>query len=298
VTTQDISHSGSIFEESRRRLFGLAYRMLGSKADAEDMVQEAYIRWHQANTDEIRSSEAWLVTVVTRLCIDRLRSATRERETYPGTWLPEPLFYDSPSSPDEQLELASNLSMAFMILLERLAPVERAAFLLHDVFDCDYDQIAQIIGKSETTCRQVVRRARERIRRDKPRFEASEEDRLRLIKKFTEAIDSNDEQALLSLFAEDATLVGDGGGKAAAVRNTIYGAERITRLFIRSARKLEGKITRAFLPINGELGLVTFMDGHPVWALSFETDGKHIYALYNMLNPDKLKDLDQIQKWI
>lgn len=294
MTMQNISHRGAIFEESRRRLFGLAYRMLGSKADAEDMVQEAYIRWHQANTDEIRSPEAWLVTVVTRLCIDRLRSATRERETYPGTWLPEPLFTDSFSSPDEQLELASNLSMAFMILLERLAPVERAAFLLHDVFDCDYPQIAQIIGKSETTCRQVVRRARERIRRERPRFEASEADRRRLIEKFAEAIDAQDEQTLLSLFAEDATLVADGGGKAAAVRNVIHGAQRITRLFVRSAHRHPGTVTRAFLPINGELGLVTFIDGHPIWALSFDIEGNRIQALYNMLNPDKLKDLGQL----
>jgi RNA polymerase sigma-70 factor (ECF subfamily) len=153
---QDVNHRSVIFEQSRRRLFGLAYRMLSSKADAEDMVQEAYIRWHQAPADEIRSPEAWLVTVVTRLCIDRLRSAAAERETYPGMWLPEPLFGESP---DEQVELASNLSMAFMILLERLAPAERAAFLLRDVFDCPYSEIARIIGKSEAACRQIVSRA-------------------------------------------------------------------------------------------------------------------------------------------
>jgi RNA polymerase sigma-70 factor (ECF subfamily) len=175
---QDVNRRSVIFEQSRRRLFGLAYRMLSSRADAEDMVQEAYLRWHQAPADEIRSPEAWLVTVVTRLCIDRLRSAAAERETYPGMWLPEPLFGESP---DEQVEFASNLSMAFMILLERLAPAERAAFLLRDVFDCPYSEIARIIGKSEAACRQIVSRARERVRRDQPRFEASEEDRLRLM---------------------------------------------------------------------------------------------------------------------
>jgi RNA polymerase sigma-70 factor (ECF subfamily) len=290
---QDVNHRSVIFEQSRRRLFGLAYRMLGSKADAEDMVQEAYLRWHQAPVDEIRSPEAWLVTVVTRICIDRLRSASAERETYPGMWLPEPLFGESP---DEQVELASNLSMAFMILLERLAPAERAAFLLREVFDCPYSEISRIIGKSESACRQIVSRARERVRRDQPRFEASEEDRLRLMEKFATAIDANDEQTLLALFAEDATLTSDGGGKTPAARNVIRGPERITRLFLAVARKLKGRVTRSFLPINGEPGLVTFIDGRPVSAISFVTDGSHIHALYNVLNPDKLKDINQSEK--
>jgi RNA polymerase sigma-70 factor (ECF subfamily) len=290
---QDVNHRSVIFEQSRRRLFGLAYRMLSSKADAEDMVQEAYLRWHQAPADEIRSPEAWLVTVVTRLCIDRLRSAAAERETYPGMWLPEPLFSESP---DEQVELASNLSMAFMILLERLAPAERAAFLLRDVFDCPYSEIARIIGKSEAACRQIVSRARDRVRRDQPRFEASEEDRLRLMEKFATAIDANDEQTLLALFAEDATLTSDGGGKTPAARNVIRGPERITRLFLAVARKLKGRVTRSFLPINGEPGLVTFIDGRLVSALSFVTDGARIHALYNVLNPDKLKDINQSEK--
>ena len=269
--------------------------MLGSKADAEDMVQEAYLRWHQAPADEIRSPEAWLVTVVTRLCIDRLRSAAAERETYPGMWLPEPLFGESPS-PDEQLELASNLSMAFMILLERLAPAERAAFLLRDVFDCPYSEIARIIGKNEAACRQIVSRARDRVRRDQPRFEASEEDRLRLMEKFATAIDANDEQTLLALFAEDVTLTSDGGGKTPAARNVVRGAERITRLFLGVERKLKGRVTRTFLTINGEPGLMTFVDGRPVSALSFVTDGVRIHALYNVLNPDKLKDINRSEK--
>jgi RNA polymerase sigma-70 factor (ECF subfamily) len=208
-------------------------------------------------------------------------------------WLPEPLFGESP---DEQVELASNLSMAFMILLERLAPAERAAFLLRDVFDCPYSEIARIIGKSEAACRQIVSRARDRVRRDQPRFEASEEDRLRLMEKFATAIDANDEQTLLALFAEDATLTSDGGGKTPAARNVIRGPERITRLFLAVARKLKGRVTRSLLPINGEPGLVTFIDGRPVSALSFVTDGAHIHALYNVLNPDKLKDINRSEK--
>jgi RNA polymerase sigma-70 factor (ECF subfamily) len=186
--------------------------------------------------------------------------------------------------------------MAFMILLERLAPAERAAFLLRDVFDCPYSEIARIIGKSEAACRQIVSRARERVRRDQPRFEASEEDRLRLMEKFATAIDANDEQTLLALFAEDVTLTSDGGGKTPAARNVVRGAERLTRLFLGVARKLKGKVTRTFLPINGEPGLVTFVDGRPVSALSFVTDGVRIHALYNVLNPDKLKDINRSEK--
>ncbi len=293
---QDLSHRSAIFEQSRGRLFGLAYRMLGSRADAEDMVQEAYLRWHQANADEIRTPEAWLVTVVTRLCIDRLRLAAAERETYPGMWLPEPLIGEPSPSPDERLELASDLSMAFMALLERLGPVERAVFLLRDVFDRPYSEIARIIGRSEAACRQILSRARDRVRRDQPRFEANEADRVRLIEKFTAAIEADDERTLLALFAEDATLTSDGGGKVPAARNVVRGAERLTRLFLSVARKLPGKVSRSILPINGEPGLVTFIDGRPVSALSFVTDGVRIRALYNVLNPDKLKYVNRSEE--
>ncbi len=154
----------AVFEELRRRLFGIAYRMIGTTADAEDIVQEAYPRWHQADTEEIRSAEAWLVSVVTRLSIDRLRRASVEREKYVGPWLPEPIIASTSPTPEEELETASDLSMAYMVLLERLTPVERAAFLLHDVFDCAYPLIANILRKSEAACRQVVHRARERVR--------------------------------------------------------------------------------------------------------------------------------------
>jgi RNA polymerase sigma-70 factor (ECF subfamily) len=161
------------FERCRPRLFGIAYRMLGSKADSEDMVQEAYLRWHQAHRGELQSAEAWPVTVVTRLSTDRLRSSAVARETYPGSWLQEPLIGNPSSSLHQQLELASDLSTAFMVLLGQLGPQERAVFLLHDVFDCDYSEIARILGKAEARCRQIVHRARERVRNDRPRFQAS-----------------------------------------------------------------------------------------------------------------------------
>jgi RNA polymerase sigma-70 factor, ECF subfamily len=280
-----------IFEQIRRRLFAIAYRMTGAQADAEDIVQEAYLRWHRADAGDVRSPEAWLVSVVTRLSIDRLRKASVERQAYTGPWLPEPLFGVAPRSPEEQLELASDLSIAFMALLERLAPVERAAFLLHDVFDCDYAEIARILQKSEAACRQVVHRARERVRRDRPRFRASEEDRRRLIGKFMEAASAGDEATLLSLFAEDATLTSDGGGVVPAARKVVKGRGRIARLYLVLARKLGGRLTQSILPVNGELGLVTFIDGAPFSAISFETDGRTILAVYTILNPEKLKGL-------
>jgi RNA polymerase sigma-70 factor (ECF subfamily) len=280
-----------IFERLRRRLFAIAYRMTGTRADAEDIVQEAYLRWHRADAAEVRSPEAWLVSVVTRLAIDRLRKAAVEREAYTGPWLPEPLFGADARSPEERLELASDLSLAFMALLERLAPVERAAFLLHDVFDCDYAEIARILRKSEAACRQVVHRARERVRRDRQRFRASDEDRRRLIGKFVEAAGAGDEATLLSLFAEDATLTSDGGGVVPAARKVVEGRGRIARLYLVLARRLGRRLTQSILQINGEPGLVSYIDGVPFSAVTFETDGRSILAVYNVLNPEKLKGL-------
>ena len=287
VATEYALGRGAVFEPLRHRLFAVAYRMTGTRADAEDIVQEAYLRWHQADAGAVRSPEAWLVSVTTRLSIDRLRKVSVEREKYTGPWLPEPLFGDP--SPEERLELASDLSLAFMALLERLAPVERAAFLLHDVFERDYTEVARILRKSEAACRQVVHRARERVRSDRTRFRASEEEQRRLIEKFTEAAKAGDEATLLSLFAEDATLTSDGGGVVPAARKIITGRRRIARLHLVLARKFRGRIAQTVITINGEPGLVTFLDGAPLTATSFETDGRTIVALYNVLNPEKLK---------
>jgi RNA polymerase sigma-70 factor, ECF subfamily len=282
-----------VFEQLRRRLFAVAYRMLGTRADAEDIVQEAYVRWHQADADEVRSPEAWLVSVVTRLSIDRLRKEAVEREKYTGPWLPEPIFDER--SPEEELEVAADLSMAFMVLLERLAPAERAAFLLHDVFDCAYPVIARILRKSEAACRQVVHRARERVRSPRPRFRANEEERRALIKKFIAAADAGDESTLLSLFAEDATLTSDGGGVVPAARKVVHGRVRIARLFLVLARKFGPRMTQVVLPINGELGVLTYLDGAPLSATCFETQRQSIKAVYSILNPEKLKGLPSFQ---
>jgi RNA polymerase sigma-70 factor (ECF subfamily) len=261
--------------------------MLGTGADAEDIVQEAYIRWHEADPDEIRSAEAWLVSVVTRLSIDRLRKASVEREKYIGPWLPEPLLTDY-KTPEVELEKASDLSMAFMVLLERLAPVERAAFLLHDVFDCAYPAIANILRKSEAACRQVVHRARERVRSEQPRYKATEEQRRSLITKFVAAASAGDEEGLLLLFKEDARLMSDGGGVVNAARKIVTGRRRIARLFALLKRKLGERFQQKVVSINSEPGVLTFIDGQLFSTTSIETDGTSITTMYTVINPAKL----------
>jgi RNA polymerase sigma-70 factor (ECF subfamily) len=286
---EEVSYGPAQFEDLRGRLFGIAYRMLGSRGDAEDVVQDAYVRWHQADHDAVRSPEAWLVTTVTRLAIDRLRALKKERETYVGPWLPEPLTIQAPPPPDRHLELASDLSVAFLVLLERLGPEERAAFLLHDVFDCGYGEIARLLEKSEASCRQLVHRARERVRRDQKRFEVSAAARVRLLKRFAAAVDTSDEAALLALFAPDATWTADGGGRVAAARQAIVGAERITKLVLGLQEKFyRGKGSMHLATINGEPGLLVRLDGRINAVISIATDGERILEVYAVVNPDKL----------
>jgi RNA polymerase sigma-70 factor (ECF subfamily) len=275
------------FERHRRRLWGVAYRMLGSRAEAEDMVQEAYLRWHGAATEEIRAPQAWLVTTVTRLCVDRLRQLRVERDAYPGPWLPEPLV--APAAPaDRASELASDLSVAFLALLERLAPEERAAFLLHDVFDSGYDDIAGILGKSETTCRQIVSRARKRVRDARPRLEVAPGAKERLLDAFARAVHDGDRDAMLSLFAEDAGWTADGGGKVFAARKVLHGRELITRAVLNFMRRgaVETELRR--VEVNGEPGLAFLAAGRVVSVITIRTDGAQILDAYSILNPEKL----------
>ena len=278
------------FERLRSRLFGIAYRMLGSRAEAEDLVQEAYLRWHEADQKIIERPEAWLVTTATRLAIDRLRVLKTEREAYTGQWLPEPLLCADAPPPDRQVELASDLSIAFLVLLERLAPEERAAFLLHDVFDCEYRDIAQMLQRSEAACRQIVHRARQRVQRDKKRFTVPEAARASLLSRFTAAVEARDDQALLALFAPEATWTADGGGRVPAAPRPIVGAERIVKLILGLQQRFyRDKATLHLANVNGETGVWVRVDARLVSVLSVETDGDRIFAVYATANPEKLE---------
>jgi len=280
--------STETFEANRGRLFGLAYRMLGSRADAEDIVQEAYMRWHEADRDPIQNPEAWLITATSRLAIDRLRRLKTEREGYVGPWLPEPLVSHEPP-PDQHVDLAADLSIAFLTILERLAPEERAAFLLHDVFDVGYERIASVLGRTEAACRQVVHRARDRIRGDRKRFNATESAKTHLLKKFTAALDARDERALLDLFAPDATWTADGGGKAGAGVRPVVGADDIARLVLGlRERFISANRVMEIATVNGETGLCLRDGDRLIATMSIVTDGERIQAVYAVVNPDKL----------
>jgi RNA polymerase sigma-70 factor (ECF subfamily) len=261
--------------------------MLGSRAEAQDVVQDAYLRWHESATEDIQSPAAFLVTVTTRLCLDRLRELKREREQYVGPWLPEPIVEDNIPSPEAQREFSDEVSVAFLVVLERLGPEERAAFLLHEVFDYDYPEVAQMLGKSEPACRQLVHRARGRVRESRPRFSVSAESRERILTKFLAAVGSGDRKAVMALLAEDAEYTGDGGGKVIAALKVLRGPERIGWLYHCIARRFMG-LTYRLIQVNGELGAAVMMDEQLFSILSFVTDGQRICGIYNVRNPDKL----------
>lgn len=284
----NLTTNADIFAAERPRLFGIAYRMLGSRADAEDVLQDAWLRWQEADTESLRSTQAWLTTIVTRLSIDRMRSAKALREVYVGPWLPEPLAEVDLATPESKAEMASDLSVAFLNLLERLGQEERAAFVLHDAFDCDYDDIAEVLGKSEAACRQLVHRARERVTAERRRFKVDEQTRTRMLERFINAANRGDLDSLKSLFASDARLISDGGGKAAAVRRILHGAERIARLWYAIFRRQGVRVERRIIRINGELGLETRFNGKLHSVTTIDTDGEFIHNYYTIANPDKL----------
>jgi RNA polymerase sigma-70 factor, ECF subfamily len=289
IESMDVS--GDIFNEHRPRLFGIAYRMLGSRADVEDVLQETYLRWMESNPSALRSVEGWLVTVLTRLCIDRLRSAKTEREAYTGTWLPEPLVTSGPLPPDRTVELASDISIAFLTVLERLAPEERAAFLLHEVFDFDYSEISKIIGKNQAACRQIVRRAKHRVREDRPRFSVNREAHGQLLEKFIEAASSGQREQIVNLLADEVRVTADGGSKVSSFRKVLQGSDRVARLYAGLSRKFAGRFVYRLAEINGEPGLLRYVDGKLESAQSFVINGTQICEIYIMRNPDKLNDI-------
>ena len=309
-----------IFTRHRPRLFGVAYRMLASRSDADDVLQDAWLRWHAQDRQQLESAEAWLVTVVTRLCIDRLRQLQQERQHYIGHWLPEPLvdlaepaaeidLYGQASlapSPEALLEQHSDVSFAYLLLLERLKPEERAAFLLREVFDNDYPDIAAILQKSEASCRQLVHRARERLSRHDAKSAGApgsvtprttlraasspvtRETHALLLEKFMQAVQSGQRDAMLGLLAEDARLIGDGGGKVASFPHPLAGAERISWLYYANLRRFGERIAYRAASVNGTPGLLRYVDGTLESAQVLETEGGRIREIYVVRNPDKL----------
>jgi RNA polymerase sigma-70 factor (ECF subfamily) len=277
------------FDGQRRLLFGIAYRMLGSVQDAEDMVQETYLRWQQAPAGDVRNAKAYLSTIVTRLCIDQLRSARTQRETYIGPWLPEPLISEETLDMDEGLARADSLSMAFLVLLERLNPVERAAFLLRDVFDYEYAEIARVVDKTEANCRQMVRRARGRVAEQRQRFEATPEQLASLTRRFLAAAADGDLDGLVALLADDVTLWSDGGGKVAAALNPVYGPAKVARFFVGLGRKLPEHFRTRMARVNGGPGVIIYDREQPYAVICPQIVEGQVTAFRIVTNPDKLR---------
>jgi len=289
---------GDAYQELRPLLFSIAYRMVGSASEAEDLVQEAYLRFHRAVAGgaEVDSPKAYLSTVTTRLAIDHLRSARARREQYVGDWLPEPLVTGEAADPAVHAETADSLSLAFLVLLERLSPVQRAVFLLHEVFGYPYAEIAGLVGRSEDTCRQIAARARRHLEAGRPRFEASRRQREELARRFFAAVDEGDTEGLVGLLAADAVLVGDGGGKAPALAAPLYGAERVARFLIGLARRGRAAgIGNAPAEINGHPGLLTLDSaGRLLGVLALDIADGRVQTVRSIINPDKLRHLGPV----
>jgi RNA polymerase sigma-70 factor, ECF subfamily len=277
---------GATFEAHRPLLFSIAYRMLGSASEAEDVMQDAWLRARQDEHVDIRSPRAYLTTIVTRLCIDHLRSAERTRMEYPGPWLPEPLAEPNQKS----AELASSLTTAFLVLLEKLAPTERAVFLLREVFELDFDEIARSVGKSEANTRQILTRARRRLRDARPRFTVSRHDSEEIVRRFRHAYVTGNVEELMAVLHADAKLIADGGGKAAAATSPVLGADRIAQFVVDLAGKMHwSESDFQLLSINGAPGLLLH---HPIsgsGTYSFDIADGRIREIYVVRNPDKLR---------
>jgi RNA polymerase sigma-70 factor, ECF subfamily len=288
------------FEPYRRRLLGLAYRMLGSMAEAEDAVQEAYLRWHDADRTSVEDPKAFLITTTTRICLDVLKSARARRERYVGPWLPDPVTDTTALAPDAQTELAEDLSVALLLALDRLSPLERAAFLLHDVFDHSFSQVADALGRNEAACRQLASRARTRVRHARPKgvtpardaSSAIDPKHAELLSAFITASRSGDVATLTRLLASDARLISDSGGKVPAALNVLEGADRVAKFLAGVVRKgLTDEMSVHFDAINGLPGLIVTGPTGLVQTNAFEIEDGVVKAIYVMRNPDKLRHL-------
>jgi RNA polymerase sigma-70 factor (ECF subfamily) len=278
-----------IFSRLQPRMLGTAYRMLGSFAEAEDVVQDVWTRWHDANTEAVDNAEAWLVATTTRRAIDRLRQARTEREKYVGIWLPEPVLTDGPATPEELIETSSDLSTAFLIVLERLAPEARAAFLLHEVLDVGYDEIARVLDRSEAACRQIVHRAKAQLRGERARYAVSAEAHRRLLRRFVDAIAAHDLPAMKNMLAESAELRGDGGGIIRSFPKPMVGGARIAQLLFAPTLRESIDLRIELVTMNGRAGILRYFRGALESAQTFEIEDGRIARVYVQRNPEKLR---------
>jgi len=288
----DDSARTSVFEQHRGLLFSIAYRMLGIVADAEDALQDAFIRWQRASETDVRSPKAFLVTIVSRLCINHLQSARVQRETYVGEWLPEPLVTDQGSDVSRIAHLDESVSIAVLLLLERLTPVERAVFLLGETFDYTHAEIAGMLGISEANCRQHLRRARQHVRMERTRFSASGRQHTELLESFYRAAGGGDMEGLLALLSDQVVLHTDGGGKATALSLPIYGPDKVARATVFGLTKLKSlNPLQRIAEINGEPGIISYVGGRPQSVFTIEVNEGRIRAIYIVTNPEKLSHL-------
>lgn len=284
--------SDALFENRRPAMTGLAYRMLGSRADAEDVVQDAWLRWRTVEPETVEDGAAFLNRVVARLCLDRLKSARARREVYVGEWLPEPVVEEDFDAAPGALD--SDLSVAFLLALERLTPLERAAFLLHDVFDCPFGEIARTLGRGEAACRQLAARARRHVREARPRYRPSPDEERALTTAFLLAAMTGDEVSLRNLLTKDVVWHADGGGKVSASLNPVYGLDNAVRLILGIRKKwppLAGTTAR-LARINGQPGIVLSLDGLVFQTMGLDLVDGRIAAVYTVRNPDKLARLN------
>jgi RNA polymerase sigma-70 factor (ECF subfamily) len=278
------------FEEQRGYLFSIAYRLLGSVSDAEDVLQEAFLRWDRAQHEEVRSVRAYLATVVVRLCMDQLRSARARREVYVGPWLPEPLVTTGRADLTDSLMLRESLSFAFLLMLEKLSPVERAVFVLREVFDYDYTEIATIVARSEANCRQAFHRGRQRLAAEESRFEPTREHMEQLTEQFLRAATGGDVQGLVTLLAEDVVSIGDSGGKGPAGLRPVRSRDHVLRGLLGNLQKWPPD--RAWVEeVNGQPAIVATRDGQPYGVLLLEVRDNQIHRVYSVVNPDKLRSI-------
>lgn len=277
------------FLHQRSHLFSIAYRMLGTASDAEDMLQESFLRWQGATDTEIQSPRAFLVTIITRLCINHLQSTRVKREEYVGEWLPEPVVTGLNADPSQAVQVDESLCLAFLLLLERLTPAERAIFLLHEVFDYDYAEIAKILNYSDTNCRQILRRARQHLGEERPRFDACPQQRATLFRHFVQACASGDANGLVALLSNEVAFHSDGGGKAQALLRSVHGVISVAQLLLNwFKRSAPGRSTGQPVEINGQPGILSFRDGQLFSVVTVDVVDEHISHIYVITNPAKL----------